>query len=428
MTLPSADELFEPAFRGQAATAQREFTAKGPGRYEMTVPTLGLIFEVDRLRRKWDELVGELTVRCDIAGARAGRNGIISSADLSFSNQRARSERARYLTKRAKTEKDDLDFDVLLDDFVLRVLDAERTGAPAVVLRDLPRPEGATSHRVEGIELFPRHPVIWFADGGTLKSYLASYVGGRLERDHGLRVGYFDWELDAEDHRLRLEQIFGADMPRLIYVRCRKPLVHEVDHLQRVIADHDINYAIFDSIGFAADGPPEAAEVVNRYAVAVRQLDIGSLHLAHTNRSEQASERPFGSTFWHNFARATWHIQKADVVPGSPHVQIALHNRKANLSALRPSVGFEVDFSDDRTAFQRVDVADVSDLAAGLPIWMRVKHAISGRPMTIAALAEELGEKVVSIEKAIQRKKKVFTRVDGTDGVSQVALLERRVS
>lgn len=77
---------------------------------------------------------------------------------------------------------------------------------------------------------------------------------------------------------------------------------------------------------------------------------------------------------------------------------------------------------------RRVDVADVHDLATELPLWARMKHAVGHRPMTLAALADDLDAKVGSIEKVIQRKKRVFTKVDGQDGIARIALLERRVS
>ena len=76
----------------------------------------------------------------------------------------------------------------------------------------------------------------------------------------------------------------------------------------------------------------------------------------------------------------------------------------------------------------RVDVADVKDLAEGLPLWLRVKTELRRGPLTLAALAEELGAPVNSIEKAVKRKSAVFTRLSGPDGIARVALLETRAA
>ena len=89
-------------------------------------------------------------------------------------------------------------------------------------------------------------------------------------------------------------------MPSIRYVRCERPLVHEVDRLRRIILDEEITFGVFDSVGFACDGPPEAAESALKYFQAVRQLRIGGLHLAHVSKADTGDQRPFGSAFWHN--------------------------------------------------------------------------------------------------------------------------------
>ena len=61
-----------------------------------------------------------------------------------------------------------------------------------------------------------------------------------------------------------------------------------------------------------------------------------------------------------------------------------------------------------------------------LPLWVRMKQLVAHQPLTYAAIAESLGAKVDSVEKAARRKRTVFTRVDGDDGVARIALLERR--
>jgi hypothetical protein len=90
----------------------------------------------------------------------------------------------------------------------------------------------------------------------------------------GLRVGYFDWELDGGDHRVRLDQMFGPGFEGIKYVKCDRPLTHEVDRLKRVIEEERLDYAICDSVAFACDGPPESAEVTLLHGVAAN-LGLG---------------------------------------------------------------------------------------------------------------------------------------------------------
>ena len=354
--------------------------------------------------------------------ARAVNGTSLSVADFNLSSARARSERARHLGKLA--DATEIDWDRLLEEFCQCVLTAEREGRPATLLRDFPRP--VDDHLdVEGIRLHRRHPVILFGDGGTTKSYTGLYLAGRLDQ-RGLRVLYADWEFAGEDHRDRLERLFGSEMPGVQYVSCERPLVHEVDRLRRIVQEDEIDYGVYDSIAFACDGPPEAAEMASAYFRAVRQIGVGSLHLAHVNRSDTGDKKPFGSSFWHNGARATWNVKTADQVLGAGELSIGLFNRKANIGPLRPAVGFRITFEEDRTRFTRVDLRDVHELAPQLPLWQRMAHELREGPQTIVRLADALDAKPDSVEKAAKRKGKVFTK--SPDGVYRLALVERMAS
>ena len=176
--------------------------------------------------------------------------------------------------------------------------------------------------------------------------------------ERGLSVALFDWELAGDDHRDRLERLFPDGMPRILYARCERPLVYEADRLRRIVRENGIDYSIFDSVAFACDGPPEAAEVAGRYFRAVRQIGGGSLHIAHVNRSENADEKPFGSAFWHNGSRATWFVKRADEGAESDVISLGFFNKKANLGRLQRPAGFTVSFADERTTFRRMEVAD----------------------------------------------------------------------
>ena len=66
--------------------------------------------------------------------------------------------------------------------------------------------------------------------------------------------------------------------------------------------------------------------------------------------------------------------------------------------------------------------------AVSLPLWQRIKSAVTHGPQTLAALAEDLDAKVDTVKKAVQRHPHMFTRVTGKDGVQRNALQERRAS
>ena len=241
--------------------SHHQFEALGSDRYRMQLPSFDITIEVDRLRRERHELYGELSVVSGPAETRSlGR--ALSIADLNLSSARARQERAKLLVERSRIKT--LDWLGILEEFCQRVLATDRNGQPAVDLRTLPRPVADDCLEIEGLFVLRRHPMIIFGDGGAAKSYISLYIAGRLA-ERGMQVALFDWELAGEDHRDRLERLFGSAMPKVIYARCERPLVYEVDRLRRIVRDEGIEFIVYDSVAFACDGPPEAAEVAGRY-------------------------------------------------------------------------------------------------------------------------------------------------------------------
>jgi len=427
MTKPliAADVPFFRAADGGLATATRQFGAPCEGRYVLALLEPGIQFDIDRLRREKHELVGELTVRCDLPGARTFE-GTLSTADFNLSSARARQERARLLADRAKAPE--VDWTGLVEEFCQRVLAAERSGAPAVLLRDVPKPPEDAFYDVVGFSV-PKHlPTVIFGDGGTAKSYYALWIAGELARQ-GIRVGFFDWEFDGGAHRDRLERLFGPDMPDVYYVRCERPLVHESDRLRRIAREHRLQYAIFDSMAFAADGPPEAADVAARHYLAVRQIGLGSLHIAHITKAEGGDQKPFGSAFWHNGARSTWFVKLANTSDDKAQITIGLFNRKVNLGPLCPAIGLAIEFSAVRTAFTRTNLATVDDLADRLPLRQRIEHLLKGGALTLATIAEELSAKVDTVNKTVTRDEgRRFVKVPGPDGIYRIGLAERSIA
>lgn len=392
------------------ALVPREFLHVGEGHYGLAVDALGVSLEVTRLRRERGELVGEVTVKCSLPGAKTF-NGVLASADMNLSSVRARQDRAKYFEKRAGGA--DIDWLDLLEEFCQRVITAERAGLPAVSLRDLPKPQADRVITVRGFPLLTTHPQALFGDGGNGKSLLAIYLAGELAHT-GHRVAYFDYEMGGDDQRERLEAIYGAAMPDIRYVRCDRPLTHCIDHVRQVVRDERLTFAVFDSVAFACDGPPEAAEVAGRYFQALRQLGpLGTLHIAHITKAKEGGDRshekrPFGSTFWHNGFRSTWFAKATDPSPDGSRFTIGLFNEKANLGRRHGPVSFAVTFAEGQTTFTRASVTDSPELASRLTAKARVYAALRKGSLTKAELDDLLSEEDTpeSIKKALQRLQK----------------------
>jgi hypothetical protein len=409
---------YPPWDANQQRHATRDFQTISEDCYRLTLAELGITFEIDRLRRERGELIGELAVHCTLPGTRS-LDGSLSIADFNISSARARTDRAKFLAGRANIGA--LDWLSMVEEFCQLVLQTERRGSPAVDLRTLPKPAVDDEIVVDGFTLPRRHPTIMFGDGGAVKSYLGLEFLGRMAMQ-GISVAFFDWELAGDDHRDRLERLFGTNMPRITYVRCERPLVYEVDRLRRIVKENKIDFSIYDCIAFACDGPPEAAETAARYFRAIRQIGGGSLHIAHITKGEGGDQKPFGSAFWHNGARSTWYVERAEGSSDGDSVDVAFYNRKSNLSRLRSPLGFHITFDQHRTILKQKEVASNPDLAVKLTIRQRMAYLLKQGAMDATVIAEELDAELESVRRVARRYKGVFTVIQG----GRIGLCERR--
>jgi 5S rRNA maturation endonuclease (ribonuclease M5) len=405
-----------PEWKPEETEAKRCFDVLAEDRYRLSIPDSAAVIEVDRLRRERGELVGELAVKCALPGVRS-YGGTVSIADFNLSSARARTDRAKLLTSRV--DGIDVDWAGYLEELCQRVLAAERNGQPAVDLRILERPGPDDSIRLDDIRLPRRHPTIIFGDGGSAKSYLALYLLGKLAQQ-GLRVALFDWEMAGEDHRDRLERLFGPGMPKIAYARCQRPLFYEADRLARIVRDEAIEYAAFDSVAFACDGRPEDADVTGRYFQGVRRIGIGGLHVAHITKGEGGDMKPFGSIFWHNGARATYYVKLADSSPDGKKLSIGIFNRKANLSGLYQPTGYLITFAEGRTYFETSNPADTPELADKLSIRQRLAYALRNGCKDLQQVALEIDAEPDTVRRTLRRYKTQFTIIEGGKvGLSQ---------
>lgn len=427
MTRRSTTPVETPASPRPEDWGPRKFQVIAAGQhYRLTLPQLDIDLDFDHVRRERGELHGHLTARCGMVGARTIGDRVLLSGSTNLGSMQTRKRVADMLQDRALAP--DVDFHGLIEELALGVEHAERTGEPAVNLQDVePTPVEMDLFEVYGIRLSRRHPTMLHGLGDTCKTQIADVVLGELERS-GVRTMLVDWEMTADDHARRLRHFYGDDVPGITYVRAARSLVHEVDRLQRIIHDGQIDFAVFDSVGFGCDGPPEQAEHALAFMRAIRQLGIGTLLIAHQAKGENAGLTPFGSAFWFNSSRIIYAVKRDEQALDDRRVNVALYPTKSNLFRRGRPVGLEFTFDDDRASVRQRDVADMGgDLAAKLSIPQRMRAALKHGPMTVAALAEHLGVEPntinVNVGRGTKGDRRWLTKVPGNDGLSRIGLL-----
>ncbi len=400
-----------------------EFTFnRGAARVMWPAPqSVRVEFDYLRADSRSGELKGQVTVRSDAPGA----TGLLHRANLNLTSTQARTAIVRQVVRRAQEQG--LDWDGLLEEACFLTIEAHRAGEPAILLRDAERP--ADSGWLLPPFVLGRLPTILFGDGGAAKSYLALaaaisiHTGDELlhiKPTARVNTAYLDWEFDAWEHRDRMRRLVGNDMPTLVYVRCVGALRDQVDRLQRVIREHEIGYVVMDSVGMACDGPPEEAQAALGFFDALRALEVGALCVAHVNRSGD-TDRPFGSTFWHNSARSTWYAKKQQETAAST-LTVGLFNRKSNTGPLAGPIGYTLAFDSSQTTIERTDVRDVPELAGQVPLKARMIKALGSGAMTYAELSNALSADVDALRQVVHRAPQTFARIPGLDGVARIGL------
>lgn len=387
----------------------RLFTAAGDD-YLLAIKPLDVVFQASRLRRERSELHGDLTVRVNghLPHARSV-DGILSSGAFNFSSVQTRGQRAKTLAERSGDGT--LDWLGFLDEFCIRIGEAERNGRPSVVLSDVAdtEMEDGDTWTLGGFPLLKFLPTVIYGLGDSGKSVFSMWLAGQLAAS--IPVLYVDWEMSAGDHKRRLAKLFDP-MPSLLrYVRCERPLKDEVERLSRIIHEHKIQYAVLDSMIFALGGPADD-EQAGLYFRAVRSLKIGTLHITHTSKADDEEKSPYGSVFFFNGARSVWYISRVERSPRN-ELHFGLFHTKLNTGPKSAPLGYKLVYDEGRTAVEMILVGENDELVARLPPLDRVLHVLRFGPKTFGEIADEVNMKRPALKNLMIRHKSSFSKIDG---------------
>ena len=247
------------------------------------------------------------------------------------------------------------------------------------------------------------------------------------------RVLVIDYETDAQTHRFRYDRLLaGAGLKwqsRLIdyWPAKGRPLVDIADAVRRKVERDRNGLIIVDSAAYACGGDPSDPEAVLRYFNALNSLGKTTLTIAHVPKDSD-QDKPFGSVYWSNSARKTWNFQRVQG-EGEDVIHIGLFNRKVNDGRRDKPIGIRLAFDGETgpVTVKREDVQDVPELAKGLSLKQRIRMCLKQGAMTVDGLAQETGEKPVTVRARLNELKQEVRHVPGPDGSSTTywGLIER---
>jgi len=300
--------------------------------------------------------------------------------------------------------------------------DADR-GTPIAELPNIEKPQ----FLIETI-LPENQPTILFGDGSGGKTYLSyamalcvatgtNLFGFTVRRSGGVLIADYENPTGAQ-LRFRIRRLLAGagwdpviidDLPIYYWSGMGSSLPDHAEAMLQFIARHDVRLVIVDSAAPACPGKPEDSVAAVGYFNALNRLAVTTLTIAHVNRAdaETSSQRPFGSTFWHNMARRTWFVRR-EQEEDSDDIDIGLLCRKVNDGRKPRPLALRMHFDGDDGPVTITPQAfrDVPAFEEERPIPERIKDALlKAGNGSVAEIAEWTGLANDSVRHALERGK-----------------------
>lgn len=391
-------------------------TASG-GAYLLEFAEEQITVRIDRLlENSHFEVSGEMSIRS--ATPEAAKH--IHQARLNMTSTTARRTLAKALMELWPLGG----WDDAIEYSCVLVLEAFRQGEPAKKVMDIPKRE-AIRYRIRPYVLEGKANLM-FGPGGIAKSFMAqwwsvlvdSYTleanGTRTECEPGV-VLYLDYETDEDDFRDRIAALHeGLGIKEvdstILYRFCHQPLPNDMAAIERICAEHKVDYLVVDSAGPACGGDLENAQAVLRYFSALRALKITTLTIGHTQKNADA-KTPLGSAYWINMPRNIWQARGTE--PGDHESVIVLSHFKANSLEKHQPAAYRLRFGAG-VVIEATQPNLIPEAVEAMGLRQRMALAMKDGGKTVVELATGLQAKEDVVRTTLNRyRDKNFVKIDG---------------
>jgi hypothetical protein len=380
-------ERFEPAAPKVESRDESNFTITMP------VPGGEVVFSFEHLTRGPHKLDADLTIRCALPGV---------DAEPFFLAMNTYSSSGRDdLRRQLEGMYGDHGWQALINKATTRLRLAYQSIDHSVDLFDVVRKP--KRYRVAGM-LPDGEPSMLFGDGGNFKTYQSllmalcislglPYMGRETIKG---RVLYIDAEANEDamiDRVTKLVEGHNLDWARgmIRYWPSRgRSLPDMAEAIRDLVIREGIDFIILDSVALLCGGEPEKADIAAHYFNALAYIGKTSLSIAHVTK-ESDQKKPFGSAFWHNSARTTWNVQRAQEEDASV-INVGVYNRKQNDGPLAAPFALRVGFDglEGPVTVNLADVQETRELARGTSVKARIRFALRKVYLTEGEICDAL--------------------------------------
>ena len=225
-------------------------------------------------------------------------------------------------------------------------------GEPPLNLYEQLSPDSEAVWRVPG--LLAENINVLYGHSGSGKSYLSILLGQAIHhgmplsglrtiRGNVLLIDYETTPATMKKRLLRVDQGLGVTGAPMLYRQESVPLARKVETIQKWIVENSIDFVIVDSLARAVGGKITDEEGVIQFFEALKQLDVASLIIHHTNKSDEY----YGSPFIRAYARSLYRLRSVHDQTGKLSIQ--LEQEKENDGPSMGSVGFVLEFVGEPT-------------------------------------------------------------------------------
>ncbi len=371
----------------------------------MAWPEWNISAQIDRIKETSDH---EVKAEVKLTSARPTSAGHLRSGRLNLTSPASRNSFAKSLTARDS----EVDWDTVMEQLCMAVLEDWRKGAPLVELDGNVDVKAQAKWLIQPL-IQVNNPTLIYGPGSTGKSWFAQYIAVLADAgmSHGgfnvepARVLILDWETSRDEIGARVTMIrhgLGLEgVSHILYRAMTQGLSSDIERIREICMEHSVDLVIIDSLGSACMGEPESAEVVLRVFGALRSLGNSALCIDHSNKEGHL----FGSVYKFNSARQVFEAKKSQQEDADKLVLGLFHKKSNNSKVLRP-LGFELSFNEDSIAFIRRDVKDTA-LEEHMTVTDRIANVlVKAGKLTVAEIAEETGKEESHIRKELSYGKK----------------------
>lgn len=337
---------------------------------------------------------------------------------------RTKADFKKELSQRYKPKNIIMNWDEIIETVCVNMLDQYERGEPVEEIwstEDWEKP----GYLLDPIIPLGK-PTIMFGDPGTGKSELALMFGvivlmplennalNLIPAPRMYKPLLLDYEADKPEIGWRLKALqegMGLDPIIMPYRRCYLPVAQDIEQIKRHIEDTKSEFIIIDSLGPACGGDLKEAQPALEYFRALRQIKtykgepITSLTVAHNSKNAEGKKSIYGSMFFEAISRSVWEVN-GDQEEDADDLNISLRQTKANMSKKHKTLGFNMNFLDDKTVISTIDPKSIDGLVERMGNNTKIYQLLKERFMSNEEIAAASGLSSSAIYVATSRLKK----------------------